>query len=237
MAADAVTVNGVKIPDSLVESYIQQLPPEKRMNKDEVINELIIRQLLVQDAEKKGLDKSPQVQEKIQQVTNNILVSEAVKAYQQTHPITETELKEAYKEIMPQLEASRHEYHASHILVKTEDEAKALIDELKKGADFTQLAKDRSTGPSAKNGGELGWFKANQMVPEFTSAVAKLNKGEYTTSPVQTQFGWHVIKLEDTRSDELPTLEKIKPQLTRFIEQKNIQEYIQSLQSQAKITK
>ena len=127
------------------------------------------------------------------------------------------------------------EYKASHILVKTEEEASALITELAEGADFAELAKEHSTGPTGPKGGDLGWFDADQMVPAFSEAVKGMEKGAYSKEPVNTQFGWHVILLQDTREAEPPTFEEVKPQLATQLQQQAVARYVAELRQNAKV--
>ena len=142
-------------------------------------------------------------------------------------------LKKEYQEQIKN--APKEEYKARHILVKTEDEAKEIIKSLKDGADFEKLAKEKSIGPSGPNGGDLGWFTATTMVPEFADAVAKLKKGDITDQPVKTQFGWHVIKLEDTRKVDPPSFDSMKDKLRSIVANKSIQNYLSELHKKAKI--
>lgn len=133
---------------------------------------------------------------------------------------TEDELKKAYEEVKEN--ASQTEYKARHILVKDEEEAKNMIEKLDGGADFGDLAREHSLGPTGKNGGELEWFDANQMVAPFSEAVAAMEKGTYTKTPVQTQFGWHVIELQDSRKAEPPSFEDAKQQLTALLKRQKL---------------
>ena len=150
-------------------------------------------------------------------------------------PVTDKELKEVYdKEIG---NADPTEYKARHILVKDKDEAKAkeLIKQLNDGANFEEIAKKESTGPSGKNGGDLGWFSSAQMVPAFSQATAKLIKGTHSQVPVKTRFGYHIIKLEDSRKRELPKFADVKDQIRPAIQNKRLQAYVVKLRSKAKI--
>ncbi|MBK1716929.1 peptidylprolyl isomerase [Thiocystis violacea] len=146
---------------------------------------------------------------------------------------TDKELKEAYEKAKEQ--ATRTEYKARHILVKEEDEAKKLIKQLDKGTDFTELAKKNSLGPTGKEGGELGWFDPSQMVAPFSEAIAKLKPGTYTKEPVHTQFGWHVIELQETRKAEPPAFEDAKPQLTAVLKRQKIGQKINEMRSSAMV--
>ena len=156
--------------------------------------------------------------------------SEKIKSFD----VKEEDLKAAYDERVTKL-ASK-EFNARHILLKTEDEANAVIKEVAGGADFAKVAKEKSTGPSSSNGGSLGWFKAQTMVPAFANAVKDMKKGDVSKEPVKTQFGYHVIKLEDNRDAKLPTLDSLKPQLQRVISQKKMLAYMNELKKSADVT-
>ena len=146
---------------------------------------------------------------------------------------SEKELKEAYDRIKEQ--ASRTEYKARHILLKSEDEAKKLIKQLDKGAKFEELAKKHSEGPTGKDGGDLGWFDPAQMVAPFAEAVTKLEPGSYTKEPVQTQFGWHIIELQETRKAEPPSFEDAKPQLTALVKRQKLGEKLADMRNNAMV--
>jgi len=163
----------------------------------------------------------------------NLLLKTWTKEKVDSFDIKDEDIKAAYDERVTKL-ASK-EFNARHILVKTEDEAKAIIKEVNDGADFATLAKEKSTGPSGSNGGSLGWFKAQTMVPAFANAVKAMSKGDVSKEPVKTQFGYHVIKLEDSRDAKLPTLESLKPQLQRVISQKKMLAYMEDLKKTADI--
>ena len=142
-------------------------------------------------------------------------------------PIKETEIKKVYKEKVAG--ANNQEFKARHILLKTEDEAKTVIAKLDTGTDFVELAKEKSTGPSAKSGGDLGWFAPGRMVPPFARAVAEMKKGNHSKTPVKTQFGWHVIKLEDSRKMESPKYDDVKKQIADSLNNQRVQEYVKKL--------
>ena len=170
---------------------------------------------------------------KLEAVRQNLILGAALEKAMTSPAITDAELKKMYDSRVAEFNVK--EYKARHILVKSKDEAEKVITELDMGGDFAELAKKKSTGPTGKNGGDLGWFAPQQMVPEFSQAVSQLEKGKYTKSPVQTKFGWHVIKLEDTRSAEPPTFDQVKPQLKKVAEQSRANDYLQSLKAKAKI--
>lgn len=235
-AADAkvlATVNGKSITQQDYDNYVQEHPKGTKLDQKQTLNELISRELVYQDALKKGLDKDKEVLAKLEAVRQNLILGAALEKAMTSPAITDAELKKMYDSRVAEFNVK--EYKARHILVKSKDEADKVITELDMGGDFAELAKKKSTGPTGKNGGDLGWFAPQQMVPEFSQAVSQLEKGKYTKSPVQTKFGWHVIKLEDTRSAEPPTFDQVKPQLKKVAEQSRANDYLQSLKAKAKI--
>lgn len=233
-----VTVNGEPITTGEVDAYVQlrtrgnkiQLNDEQRY---EVAKQLVRVAVAAQSAIKQGLDKSADARAQLALQRNLLLANQAVENYINTAQVPEATLKQRYEE-MAKAE-SGEEYKARHILVKTKAKAEKIIAQLNKGADFAALAKKDSTGPSASNGGELGWFKPNQMVPQFSAAVAKLKPGEYTKAPVQTQFGWHVILLEKERTATPPSYTSMKPQLENQEKGQMVQGYLEKLQTEASI--
>ena len=236
-AADEVvaSVNGKEIHQSDIDNYINdfKLTPEQAKQHDKILNDIIARDLVYADALKQGLDKKPEVMDEMDKLRAKILVNAAVHEAILANPVTEDEMKEEYTRQLPNMQ--QPEFKARHILVKTEDEAKAVIKALNKGQDFAKLAKEKSLDASAKQGGDLGWFMARQMVPPFAKAVEEMKKGSYTKEPVQTQFGWHVIKLEDTRTAKAPTFDEVKPQLHAFLQQQHVAAYLDKLRANAKI--
>jgi peptidyl-prolyl cis-trans isomerase C len=230
------TVNGSPITEGVVELYEQQLSarrPGNPLGQDRraILEEVINLELARQGGETQGLDKDTKIQLQIDQQRRAVIATAAIQRELDSNPISDEELKKIYQEQAP----SGAEYKAKHILVKEEDEAKALIVELDNGADFSELAKQHSTGPSGKSGGELGWFSPKQMVAPFSDAVAGMEKGTYTKQPVQTQFGWHIIILEDTREASPPPFEQLKPQLQAFVQKQRVQQYITRLRESATI--
>lgn len=203
------------------------------MGRDQAINDLVARELVYQDALKRGLDKNAQVQKELQEMQQRVLMSAAVRAALDEHPVTEEELQTEYDALKSQM--ARQEFKARHILVDSQEKAQSIITELKGGADFTALARKHSGGPTGKNGGDLGWFSAEQMVPPFAEAVRGLKKGAYTQAPVQTQYGWHVILLDDTRNVPAPAFAEVKERLRAALQQRRIAQYVEGLKSSAKI--
>lgn len=236
---DAVvaTVNDQPITQEMLDVYTQQRmrnggPAPK--DPDAPLKELIDIELAVQEAEKQGIDKRPNVIKQLDWQRRSLLVGVSMREYVAAHPVSDDELKKAYDESIK--DHTGKEYHARHILVETEDEAKAVIKDLGKGGDFAEIAKARSKDPgSGQQGGDLGWFGSNQMVEPFAKAVAGMKKGAVSKAPVQTQFGWHVIKLEDTRDVAPPSFESLKPQLQMQLQNKRVDDYIAELRKGAKI--
>jgi len=230
------TVNGSPITEGVVELYEQQLSARRPGNpagqdRRAILEEVINLELARQGGEKEGLDKDTKIQLQIDQQRRAVIATAAIQHELEANPVSDEELKKIYQEQAP----SGDEYKARHILVKEEDEAKTLIVELDNGADFSELAKQHSTGPSGKSGGELGWFSPKQMVAPFSEAVAGMEKGAYTKQPVKTQFGWHIIILDDTREASPPPFEQLKPQLQAFVQKQRVQAYITRLRESATI--
>ena len=237
-AADVViaTVNGDKIMKSTLDGYLEILKKQKQgnANKQAAVDDLVATEIALQEAKKSDILERPETKKAISDYTRNILLQTWTKEKIQGFNIDEAAIKEAYDERVTKL-ASK-EFNARHILVKTEDEAKAVITEANaEDADFAAIAKEKSTGPSGSNGGSLGWFKAQTMVPAFANAVKAMSKGDVSKEPVKTQFGYHVIKLEDSRDAKLPTLESLKPQLERVISQKKMLAFMENLKKDADI--
>lgn len=238
-AAEPVAiVNGEPISQKTYENYLkfrsqQQNGQGGQVSRQALINELVNRELLLQEAKKKGVEKDPEVAFQLEQLHNDFLIQAVISKEVKDHPISDKELKKTYDENIAK--ANVKEYKASHILLKTEDEAKAVIKELDNGAVFADVAKAKSTGPTAKNGGDLGWFNPSQMVPPFSKAVQNMKKGTYTKTPVQTQFGWHVIKLEDERKITPPKFEDVKERLRQVKSSQQVQEFVMKLRNEAKV--
>lgn len=233
--SDAIAeVNGKYISKSSFEMMKKQIAQRGQPIPDEkLIDELVNMELLVQEAEKKKLAESPEIANQMEMMKRSMLSQAAVKDYIDSHPVTDEELKAEYDKLV-KAKGSK-EYKARHILVKTEDEAKKIIAELKAGAKFEDLAKKKSTGPSKTKGGDLGWFAPERMVPPFSEAVIALKDGEFTTEPVQTQFGWHVILREDSREKTPPSFEEVKDRLKAALQRQKIQNYLESIRKQAKV--
>jgi len=228
-------VNGTPITQTGIDAYAkqrQQVRPGK-VPQEQLINEVIGKVLVYQDAVAKGLDKDPELVARIERLRREVIVSDALGVYATANPVTEAEMEEVYNEAVARTVGE--EYKARHILVESEDDAKAIIVELDGGADFAELAIAKSTGPSGPQGGDLGWFRDGTMVKPFSDAAAKLDKGGYTKAPIKTQFGWHVILLEDTRPIAPPPLDDVRPQLKQQLEQIKLQAYVEELREKATI--
>jgi peptidyl-prolyl cis-trans isomerase C len=234
---DAVAiVNGVAISKATfktLEDEIAVRAQGQKFPKKQLLDELIQRELLVQDAQKKHLEQSAEVKERLKMAENSLLTQVDLQDYLKANPIADTDLKAAYDKEVAKM--SGVEYKARHILVKTEDEAKKIIAELAKGAKFEDLAKAQSTDSSKDQGGDLGWFTEGQMVEPFSKAVASLEKGKYTQTPIQTQFGWHVILREDSRTQTPPPFDSVKEQLRPALQQQKVQALLENLRKQAKV--
>lgn len=232
-------VNGKKITQKQYQDHLKQRaaqnPQGKQapVNRQVVLDELINREVLLQEAKKKKLHKDKKVKAQLEQLKTNLMIQALIARSPAAKPVSEKELKEVYDKQIGG--ADPKEFKARHILVKEEAKAKKLIEELNDGANFEEVAKNESTGPSGKNGGDLGWFSSTQMVPAFSKATAKLKKGTHSQKPVKTRFGFHIIKLEDTRKRELPKFEDVKNQIKPVIQNKRLQEYVMKLRSKAKI--
>jgi len=234
-AGVVATVNGEAIHDKDIDTYIatHELDPQQAQNREAIVNELISRELVAQDARRRGLDEDPQVQARIEQMRRQILLGAAVEQAVEEKPISEEELRAEYEKRLPQLQ--QPEFRARHILLAQREEAEEMIRRLDDGASFSELAKEHSTGPSGKEGGDLGWFNPNQMVPPFAEAVGQMQEGAYSREPVETQFGWHVIKLEGKRTGEAPRFETLRDQIANVIRQRRIARYLEQLRSDADI--
>ncbi len=235
-AADTVlaTVNGQPITQASYDEFTEKNNLQGKAPKKKVLDEMISRQLVLQDAAAKKLEQRADIKAQLAQLRENFLLRSALREAITNNPVTDSELKTAYEAQVANMKSQ--EFKARHILVADEAKAKDLITQLDKGADFAELAKQHSTGPTGKKGGDLGWFGPNQMVPPFSSAVQTMDKGSYSKAPVKTQFGWHVIKLEDTREMAPPSLEEVKPKLQQLLQQQRVNSYLLNLRAKAEVT-
>lgn len=232
------TVNGKPIKQSIYDYIVKDATARGQKVDDNVreiiINKLVSSELVYQEAQRTGLDKQADFLAKEELARRELLVNAFLQEYVKKNPISEADTKAAYEQYKKEL--GEKEYSARHILVSTEAEAKDLIAQLGKGGDFAKLAKEKSKDPGSKEkGGDLGWFSLGGMVKPFSDAVAKLQKGGVSTEPVQTQFGWHVIKLEDTRSTQAPAYDKVKDGLQKQLQQRQLEKLLTDLRTKAKI--
>ncbi|MEJ2603219.1 MAG: peptidylprolyl isomerase [Gammaproteobacteria bacterium] len=219
-----------KIVDLYVQNRMRGAQTEiTEQQRDQLRGEVADLYLMAEEAEAKGLDNDPEVAAQIELQRLSVLASSLAANYLEENPPTEAELRAEYNVQVAGFQPKQ--YKARHILVETEDEAKGLITELDDGADFVELAIEKSTGPSGPNGGDLGWFPPDSMVKPFSDAVVALDNGAYTSEPVQTQFGWHVILREDSRETDPPSFEEVKDRLRPSVEQKKLQSYLDGLRS------
>ena len=234
----AATVDGAKIMRSEVTEAYSRLPAEYQQVPLEqiypaLLNSLIDTKLAAIKARKEKIHETAEFKEELAAFTERLLGSTLIQRAVEAK-VTDAAVAARYAEVTKDM-GGQVEIHARHILVKTEDEAKAVIKDLAGGADFADTAKKKSTGPSGPNGGDLGYFGKGQMVPEFEKAAFALDKGAMTQTPVKTQFGWHVIKVEDKRSQPAPSLEEMEPQIRDSLTREIGAEVTKGLRETAKI--
>jgi len=236
-AQNIAIVNGKPVPKARVSMLMQQAsrngqpvaPEMEARAKDEVV----LREIFAQEAEKKGIPATADYKAQLELLRQTVLIRELFADYQKKNPVTDAEAKAEYDKV--KASSSGTEYRARHILVEKEEDAKRLIAEIKAGAKFEDLAKKNSKDPgSAENGGDLDFAKPDAYVPEFGQAMAALKKGEMTQEPVKTQFGYHIIKLEDSREAQFPAFDDVKAQLMQRLSQAKLQKYQEDLRAAAK---
>ena len=231
-------VNGKPVPLSRVEALKQQVERSGRPVTPEILaqikEELIAREIFMQEARKRGLDASEDYKAQIELARQSLLIRELFANFQKKNPVTDAEVKAEYDKFVAA--NGGKEYRARHILVDKEEEAKSLIADLKKGAKFEDLAKKASKDPgSGANGGDLDWATASSYVAEFSNAMVKLEKGQLTETPVKSQFGFHIIRVDDVREAQLPKLDEVKPQITQQLTQSKLSKFQEDLRSKAKV--
>ncbi len=240
-AQNAVIVNGKSIPKAQLDKLVQRSgQPDNPQVRDQAREMLVTRELIVQEADKRGVIQNEIVREQLEQARLSVLIAAVFEDYVEREGVTEADLKAAYESVKSQYTGK--EYHVEHILVEKESDAKAITAQLKSGANFEDIAKAKSLDPgSAKNGGDLGWVNDKALVPEFSKAMVQLKSGQVTDKPVKSQFGWHIIKVVDIRDVNPPSMEEVKDQLKQMIvSDKNWQkakfsEMMQKLRAKAKI--
>jgi peptidyl-prolyl cis-trans isomerase C len=232
-----VAVNGQPVTDADVLAFNalqgNKMPLNTEQGQMQVMNQLINTALVAQAATTSNLQDNPQVAAAIRMATMQVLAEVQINNYLASQPVTDEEIKTAYDEKFGPDKLT--EYKARHILVKDEQEAKDLIKTLDEGKDFAELAKEKSLDPSKSNGGDLGWIGRGQVVASFGDAMAQQEKGKHSTTPVQTQFGWHIILVEDSRPQVPPKMEDVKQQFQTLIQQQRLSAYIEGLRKTAKI--
>lgn len=229
-------VNGVEISQETYDSVANMLKmstPDGKFDRQALLNDLILTELARQEANKAGIAEKEEIKNKVKDYTDKLVLNAWTQEKASSFKPTDEELKKAYDEKISAGE--KFEYKARHILVKTKEEAEGIIKELDNKGDFTELAKKSSDSASAAQGGDLGWFKTSTMVKPFADAVAKMEVGTYTKEPVESQFGWHVIKLEERREVKPPELDVLKPQLEREYQQKKMLAYMEELRAKADV--
>jgi len=228
------SVNGVSITSLERDTQAAQFKARGQNATDEqVVDELVSLSLMSQEAEKLGLDKSPAMAAEMKIMRARVLANALLTQFTEKLDLSDDALRNQYDKQLASTDAK--EFKASHILVENEAKAKEVISELNDGADFAEAAKKYSTGPSGPNGGDLGWFDAGAMVPEFSKAVANMKMGKHSTEPVKIVFGWHVIKLNDERAKNPQPFASVKDQIRNLMLRDKVAEYIDGLHADATI--
>ncbi|MFM7331467.1 MAG: peptidylprolyl isomerase [Brachymonas sp.] len=239
-AQNVAIVNGKPVPSSRVDDLLKQfanqlqgrpVTPEIREQAKEAV---ISREVFIQEAQKNGLDGSDEYRQQMEIARQQLLISALMTDFQKKNPVTDADIKAEYDKFVAT--NGGKEYRARHILVEKEADATKAIADLKKGAKFEDLAKKISKDPgSGKNGGDLDWAAPGSYVKEFSDAMVKLPKGKYTEAPVKSQFGFHIIRVDDVRETQLPPLEQVKPQIAQQLQQQKLQAYQKGLRDKAKV--
>jgi peptidyl-prolyl cis-trans isomerase C len=237
-AQNVATVNGKPIPAAKVDQVVKQVVAQGKATdspqlREAIKKDLIGREVLIQEADKQGVGARPDVKNAIDNARQSIIINAMLADYIKKNPVKDADIKAEYDKYKAQV--GDKEYHARHILVGTEDEAKQIIAKLKGGAKFEDLAKQSKDPGSAANGGDLDWASPASFVPEFSKAMTSLQKGQITETPVKTQYGYHVIKLEDVRAAKVPPMEEVKQQIAESLQQRKLAAYRDELMKKAKI--
>jgi peptidyl-prolyl cis-trans isomerase C len=237
-AQNIAIVNGKPVPKSRMDLLSTQLAKSGRPvapeMQEQLKQEIIAREVFMQEAQKRGLDATDDYKAQMELARQTILIRELFADYQKTNPVTDAEIKGEYDKFVAA--NGGKEYKARHILVEKEDEAKKVIADVKRGQKFEDIAKKQSKDPgSGANGGDLDWAGANSYVPEFSQAMVKLPKGQMTQEPVKSQFGWHVIRVDDIRDAQLPKLEDVRPQIAQQLQQVKLAKFQEELRGKAKV--
>ena len=237
-AQNVAIVNGKAVPSSRIDALAAEVaksgrpvtPEIKAQLKDEVI----AREIFIQEAEKRNVANSDEYKTQMELARQTIMIRALFADYQKSNPVTDADIKVEYDKFAAA--NSGKEYKARHILVEKEADAKAIIASIKKGAKFEDIAKKQSKDPgSGAKGGDLDWANPSNYVPEFAQAILKLTKGQMTDAPVKSQFGYHIIRVDDTRAAQLPKLDEVKPQISQQLTQQKLQKFQEDLRAKAKI--
>lgn len=236
-AQNVAVVNNKPIPTKKVDEFVAALAAQGQADTPElraaIREELITRELFSQEAERKGLSNTPEVKAQLEGVRQDVLIRALIRDYMTSKPITDAEVTAEYERLTKA--SAQKEYRARHVLVETEDAARQVVADLKKGTAFEELAKQSKDTGSAARGGDLDWNTADTFVKEFSDAMVALEKGKFTEAPVQSQFGWHVIRLDDVRDAPPPPLEQVSQQVRQQLERSRLQTLQQELRAKAKI--
>ena len=237
-AADSIAkVNGVAIPAERAEAMLAeqraQGAPDNEQLKGAVREELIRREVLSQQAKAKGFDKKADVQAQMDMAKQAILIRAYLQDFVKNNPVTDAEVLQEYETIKSRM--GEKEYKPRHVLVETENEAKAIIAKLQSGVAFEEVAKESRDPGSKDRGGELGWSNPAMFVKPFSDAMVALEKGKYTPTPVKSDFGYHVIQLDDVRATQTPPFEEVKPQLQQRLQQQKVEQQVLDLRAKAKV--
>ena len=243
-AQNIAIVNGKAVPKARADAMIEQIlknqqpgqPPQARTPdlEQKVKDEIVMREIFIQEAERRGLNTSPDYKVQMEFARQSILIRALFQDFEAKNQMSEAEARAEYDKI--KAANGDKEYRARHILVENEAEAKDLLAKIKGGAKFEELAKKNSKDPgSGANGGDLDWAGASSYVAEFSDAMVKLGKGEMTAAPVKSQFGWHIIRVDDVRDAQLPKLEDVKPQIAQQLQQQKMGKFQEDLRAKARI--
>lgn len=238
-SAAEVTVNGTAISQGMIDLVAKQRSesgqPATPESRKAIVESLVLQTVVAQEATKQGLDKTPEFADQLETIKQSALANAYVEDFIKKNPVTDEMLKAEYERVKATTAGT--EYKVRHILVEQEAQAKDIIAKLKKTpAAFEKLAKEKTKDSGSQaSGGDLGWFDPQKMVPEFSAALAKLEKGKFTEAPVKTQYGYHVILLEDSRPIQAPPMETLKPQLSQQLLQQSVQKQLEALKAAAKI--
>ena len=238
LAQNLAIVNGKAVPKARLDALAQQVAktgrPVTPEMEGQLRDEVIAREIFIQEAEKQGLSGSEDFKAQMELARQSLLIRELFASYQKKNPVSDAELKAEYDKFAAT--NGGKEYKARHILVEKEADAKAIIASLKKGGKFEDIAKKQSKDPgSGAKGGDLDWANPASYVPEFTQALLKLDKGQMTDTPVKSQFGYHVIRVDDIRAAQLPAFEDVKPQIAQQMQQQKMTAFQEDLKKKAKI--